>query len=177
METKVTRERLITFLLETPMFEKLVPSEIMEIIHIVEVEQYQAGDVVFREGDKGEAWFVLYRGAVEVIKQGATGEKKIAELGPQACFGEISILDGSPRSATIRVTEDAVAFRVPREAFGELIDDDHLVAYKLLHQKAILLADRQRTTTLRLSELLNASEITEVHEGIMGIVGESSVRE
>jgi hypothetical protein len=42
---------------------------------------------------------------------------------------------------------------------------------------AILLADRQRTTTLRLSELLNASEITEVHEGIMGIVGESSVRE
>ena len=63
METKVTRERLITFLLETPMFEKLVPSEIMEIIHIVEVEQYQAGDVVFREGDKGDAWFVLYRGS------------------------------------------------------------------------------------------------------------------
>ena len=177
METKVTRERLITFLLETPMFEKLVPSEIMEIIHIVEVEQYQAGNVVFREGDKGDAWFVLYRGAVEVIKQGATGEKKIAELGPQACFGEISILDGSPRSATIRVTEDSVAFRVPREVFGELLDNDHLVAYKLLHQMAILLAERQRTTTLRLSELLNASEITEVHEGIMSIVGESSVRE
>jgi CRP/FNR family cyclic AMP-dependent transcriptional regulator len=177
METKVTRERLITFLLETPMFENLVPSEIMEIIHIVEIEQYQAGDVVFREGENGDAWFVLYRGAVEVIKNGATGEKKITELGPKTCFGEISILDGSPRSATIRVTEDSVAFRVPREAFGELVDDDHLVAYKLLHQMAILLADRQRTTTLRLSELLNASEITEVHEGIMGIVGESSVRE
>ena len=177
METKVTRERLITFLLETPMFEKLVPSEIMEIIHIVEVEQYQAGDVVFIECDKGDAWFELYRGAVEVIKQGEPGEKKIAELGPQACFAAIPILDGSPRSATIRVTEDSVAFRVPREAFGELVDDDHLVAYKLLHQMAILLADRQRTTTLRLSELLNASEITEVHEGIMGIVGESSVRE
>jgi len=177
METKVTRERLLTFLLETPMFKKLVPSEIMEIIHIVEVEQYQAGDIVFREGDKGDAWFVLYRGAVEVIKQGAAGEKKIAELGPQACFGEISILDGSPRSATIRATEDSVAFRVPREAFGKLIDDDHLVAYKLLHQMAILLAERQRTTTLRLSELLNATEIIEVHRGIMGIVGESAVRE
>jgi len=177
METKVTRERLITFLLETPMFEKLVPSEIMEIIHIVEVEQYQAGDVVFREGDNGDAWFVLYRGAVEVLKYGSTGEKKIAELGSQACFGEISILDGSPRSATIRATEDSVTFRVPREAFGELIDDGHLVAYKLLHQMAILLAERQRTTTLRLSELLNAGEITEVQQGIMSIVGESSVRE
>jgi len=123
MEAKVTRERLITFLLETPMFEKLVPSEIMEIIHIVEIEQYKAGDIVFREGDAGDAWFVLYRGAVEVLKHGATGEKKITELEPQACFGEISVLDGSPRSATIRVTEDSVVFRVSREAFGELLDN------------------------------------------------------
>jgi CRP-like cAMP-binding protein len=89
----------------------------------------------------------------------------------------MSILDGSPRSATIRVTEDAVAFRIPREAFDELLENDHLVAYKLLHQMAILLAERQRTTTFRLSELLNATEIMEVHKGIMSIVGESSVRE
>ena len=177
MDKKVTRERLITFLLETPMFEKLDPSEIMEIIHIVEVEQYQAGDVIFSEGDAGDAWFVLYGGAVEVLKHGETGEKKITELGPQACFGEISILDGSPRSATIRVAKDSVVFRVPRDAFAELLESDHLVAYKLLQHMAVLLAERQRNTTLRLSELLNATEVAEVHEGIMGIVGESSVRE
>lgn len=177
MEAKVTRERLITFLLVTPMFEKLDPSEIMEIIHIVEMEQFQAGDIVFREGDVGDAWYVLYKGAVEVLKQGATGEKKIAELGPEACFGEISILDGSPRSATIRVSEDSVVFRVPHAAFGELVARDHLVAYKLLHQMAILLAKRQRVTTSRLSELLNATEIADVHRELMSIVGESSVRE
>jgi hypothetical protein len=61
METKITRERLITFLLETPMFENLDPSEIMEIIHIVDIEQFQAGETVFNEGDVGDAWFVLYR--------------------------------------------------------------------------------------------------------------------
>ena len=177
METKVTRERLITFLLETPMFEKLEPAEIMEIIHIVDAELYQAGDIIFREGDAGDAWYVLYRGAVDVLKHGAEGEKKITGLGPHACFGEISILDGSPRSATIRVNEDSVVFRVPRDAFAELVASDHLVAYKLLHHMAILLAERQRTTTLRLSELLKASEITDVHEEIRTIVGESSVRE
>lgn len=177
METKVTRERLITFLLETPMFEKLEPSELMEIIHIVKTEQYKAGDVVFREGDQGDAWFVLYRGAVVVFKHGATGEKKITELGPQACFGEISILDGSPRSATIRASEDSVVFRVPRDAFNELTGEGHLVAYKLLQQMAILLAERQRSTTMRLSELLNVTEISDVQDGIMNIVGESSVRE
>ena len=177
METKVTRERLITFLLETPMFEKLEPSEMMEIIHIVEIEMYKEGDIIFEEGDTGNAWYVLYHGAVDVLKHGSSGEKKITSLGPQSCFGEISILDGSPRSATIRAAEDSVVFRVSRDAFAELIDSDHLVAYKLLHHMAILLAERQRTTTLRLSELLKASEITDVHEGIMNIVGESSVRE
>lgn len=177
MEIKVTRERLITFLLGTPMFEVLEPSELMEIIHIVMIEQYKAGDIVFREGDPGDAWFVLYRGNVEVLKHGVSGENKITDLGPEACFGEISILDGSPRSATVRATEESVVFRVPRDAFNELTGEGHLVAYKLLHQMAILLARRQRSTTARLSELLNVTEISEVQDGIMSIVGESSVRE
>jgi CRP/FNR family cyclic AMP-dependent transcriptional regulator len=177
MKANVTRERMITFLLETPMFEKLNPSEIMEVIHIVEVEQYQGGDVIFNENDAGDAWYIVYRGSVEVLKHGLTGDKKIAELGPETCFGEISILDGSARSAMIRATEDSVVFRVPREAFDGLLNDDHLVAYKLLHAMAVLLAERQRTTTLRLSELLKADDIAEVHNGIRDLVGESSVRE
>ncbi len=177
MESIVNRERMLTFLLETPMFEKLEPAEIMEVIHIVEVKHYAAGDIIFSEGEPGDAWFVLYRGAVDVLKHGVTGEKKITELPDKACFGEISILDGSPRSATIRAETDAVAFRIPRDAFSELIDDNHLVAYKLLHQMAILLAKRQRGTTARLSELLGATDLADVHEGIKGIVGESSVRE
>lgn len=177
MESIVNRERMLTFLLETPMFEKLEPAEIMEVIHIVEVKHYAAGDIIFSEGEPGDAWFVLYRGAVDVLKHGVSGEKKITELQEKTCFGEISILDRSPRSATIRAETDAVAFRIPRDAFIELIDDNHLVAYKLLHQMAILLATRQRGTTARLSELLGATDLADVHEGIKGIVGESSVRE
>ena len=177
MEPIINRERMLTFLLETPMFEKLEPSELMEVIHIVEVRQYKAGDIIFSEGEPGDAWFVLYRGTVDVLKHGLTGEKKITEIPEKACFGEISILDGSPRSATIQAETDAVAFRIPRDAFSALIDSKHLVAYKLLHQMAILLATRQRGTTARLSELLGATSLADVHEGIKGIVGESSVRE
>ena len=177
MEPIINRERMITFLLETPMFEKLEPSEIMEVIHIIEIKQYKAGDIIFSEGEPGDAWFVLYRGTVDVLKHGVTGEKKITEIPERACFGEISILDGSPRSATIQAETDAVVFRIPRDAFSALVDDNHLVAYKLLHQMAILLATRQRGTTARLSELLGATDLADVHEGIKGIVGESSVRE
>jgi CRP-like cAMP-binding protein len=177
MTTAVTRERMITFLLETPMFDQLDPLEIAEVLHIVEVQLYQAGEVIFDEGDPGDAWYVLYKGKAEVIKQTDGGEKLISVLGTGNCFGEIAILDGLPRSATIRASEDSVAFRVPRSAFDALLDNDELVAYKLLHQMAILLAHRQRSITNRLSTLLIAREATEIHEGIEEIIGESSIRE
>lgn len=177
METKITRERLITFLLETPMFMNLTPLELAEIIHIVKTEKYQAGDVVFKEGDSGDAWYVLYKGAVDVLKDDENGSKTINKLGPRACFGEMSVLDGLPRSATIRVSEDSEMFRVPRKDFTELLDDKHLVAYKLIQQMAILLAERQRAATLKLSELLLANEVLDIHEGIKSLIGESSTRE
>lgn len=53
MEPIINRERIITFLLETPMFEKLDPSEIMEVMHIIEIKQYKAGDIIFSEGEPG----------------------------------------------------------------------------------------------------------------------------
>ena len=177
METKIPRERLITFLLETPMFERLSPGELMEIVPIVDVVPYRAGEVVFSEGDAGDAWYVIYKGAVDVLRQGRSGEVAINRLGPRTCFGEIAILDGSPRSASIRTSEDSVMFRIPREAFDSLIEAEHLVAYKLIHQMAILLASRQRGSTARLSELLYCSGIGEIQEGIQLIVGEASVRE
>jgi CRP/FNR family cyclic AMP-dependent transcriptional regulator len=177
MTTTVTRERMITFLLETPMFENLDPLEIVEILHIVEVQLFQAGESIFNEGDPGDAWYVLYKGKIEVIKKSGSDEKLISTLGPGACFGEIAILDGLPRSASIRACENSVVFRVPRSAFDALIDNDELVAYKLLYHMAILLAHRQRSVTNRLSKLLIAHEATEIHEGIAQIVEESSVRE
>ena len=128
MTTAVTRERMITFLLETPMFENLDPLEIVEILHIVEVQLFQAGESIFNEGDPGDAWYVLYKGKIEVLKKSGSDEKLISTLGPGACFGEIAILDGLPRSATIRACENSVVFRVPRSAFDALIDNgNHLV--------------------------------------------------
>ena len=177
MTVEVTRERMITFLLETPMFENLDPLEIVEILHIVEVQLFQAGEIVFNEGDPGDAWYILYKGKTEVIKKSGSDEKLISVLGPGSCFGEIAILDGLPRSATIRASENSVVLRVPRSAFDALLDNDELVAYKLLYHMAILLAHRQRSVTNRLSKLLMARETTEIHESIEKIVGESSVRE
>jgi CRP-like cAMP-binding protein len=177
MDTHISQENMISFLLSTQMFADLEPREIREIIHIVETLKFSPGDIIFNEGDSGDAWYALYTGEVEVIKESNSGEKSIKFLGPHSCFGEIAVLDGLPRSATIRTTKETVVLRIPLVKFKELLDEDHLVAYKLINNMALMLADRQRSTTAALSRLLFANELSNVHEGIREIIGDSSTRE
>lgn len=177
MKAHISLENMITFLLTAPMFEDLDPKEIKGIIHIVEAVKYGVGEIIFREGAPGDAWYALYSGEVEVLKHSDSGEKTIKTLDPGSCFGEIAVLDGLPRSATIRATKDTVVLLVPLDKFKELIDNDHLIAYKLIRHMAILLASRQRSNTEVLSKLLLANELADVHEGIKEIVGDSSTRE
>jgi CRP-like cAMP-binding protein len=170
MEAYISHENMITFLLTTPMFEGLEPREISEIIHIVEAQKFKGGDVLFHEGDAGDAWYALYSGEVEVLKGSGSSEKTIKTLGPRTCFGEIAILDGLPRSATIRATKDTLVLRMPQDKFNDLLDKDHLIALKLISHMATLLASRQRTNTETLSNLLLANDLSHVHEGIREII-------
>ena len=177
MDARISRENMITFLLTTPMFDDLEPQQIREIIHIVEAQKFEPGDIIFNEGDSGDAWYAIYHGEVEVLKKADGGEKTIKTFGPRSCFGELAVLDGLPRSATIRAKEGTVVLRVPQDKFSELLDKDHLIAYKLIQHMALMLASRQRANTETLSKLLLANELSDVREGIREIVGDSSVRE
>ena len=177
MSVNISRENMITFLLTTPMFEDLDPHDIGEIIHIVEAQNFKPGDIIFSEGAPGDAWYAIYSGEVEVNKQTNSSESTINTLKPHSCFGEIAVLDGLPRSATIRATKETVVLRVPLEKFNNLVEQNHLVAHKLIRQMALMLASRQRAHTEALSKLLTANDPTNVYQGIMKIVGESSFRE
>lgn len=166
MSTAMTLEKIITFLLEAPMFGDLDPSELSQIVHIMQVQRLRPGQVIFQEGDPGDAWYVLYEGHVEVFKNTIDGEQAIATLEPRACFGEMAILDGSPRSAAVRSAGRSTTFRFPRKAFNELLDEDNLVAYKLVYQMALVLVSRQRQTNVRLVNLLKEQALASVHGGI-----------
>ena len=175
MKAHVSRENMITFLLTTPMFENLDPIEIREIIHIVETRKFAPGEVIFEEGSPGDAWYAVYRGEVEVMKESESNENRIRSLGEGACFGEIAVLDGSPRSATIRANTETTVLRIPQDQFLSLIEEEHLVAYKLIKQMALMLAAQHRENTEKLSRLLRAEELPEVHDEIKSIVGKTSL--
>jgi CRP/FNR family cyclic AMP-dependent transcriptional regulator len=173
----LTLGEIIGFLLETAMFGDLSAHELSEVVHVMGVQRLREHQVVFREGDAGDGWYVVFAGEVEVVKSGGLGDAVIATLGPRSCFGEMAILDGSPRSATVRATAPSTVLKIPRAAFVELLDAGNLAAFKLIHQMAVVLVARQRSTTARLAELLDVDSDTAVRERLGPIIAGSSVAE
>ncbi|MCB9681363.1 MAG: cyclic nucleotide-binding domain-containing protein [Alphaproteobacteria bacterium] len=154
--------QLITFLLDTPAFSGLDEVELSQLVHIMQVQHLRAGQVLFEEGRTGAAWFVVFSGGVEAIKDTAEGPRRLLELGPRMPFGEMAMLDGAPRSATVRALVDSTVLRFPREDLQVLLDAGNLAAYKLVYQMALNLVQRQRRTMSKLVEVLGAVDDSRV---------------
>lgn len=179
MATGLSLEHIISFLLGTPMFGDLDAHELSEIVHIMQVQYVRAEQILFREGHLGDAWYVVFEGELEVVGGRPTSPhaRTLARLGPAACFGEMSILDGSPRSASVRAIKASTVFKFPRADFLDLLDDGNLAAFKLVYHMARQLAIRQRQTTARLNDLLREHEDQRVHDELSPIVEVSSTAE
>ncbi|MCV2395148.1 DHA2 family efflux MFS transporter permease subunit, partial [Actinotalea sp. M2MS4P-6] len=96
-----------------------------------------AGQDLVREGDPGGSAFVVRRGRLEVF----VGGRRIRELGPGAVLGELALLTGEPRSATVRARRDATVLELPREALEGVLESDAQASRFLLGQ----VAERLRT--------------------------------
>ncbi len=153
--TTITLEQIILFLLEAPMFGDLDEAELSQIVHIMQIQRLRDGQVIFREGDPGDAWYVIFSGGAEVHRSDdPLPPRRIATLGPRSCFGEMAILDHSPRSATVLARGEATVFRFPRKDFEHLLHAGNLAAYKLVYEIAKVLCGRARSTAQKLSEAL-----------------------
>ena len=177
MSATITLEQIINFLLEAPMFGDLDPTELSQIVHIMQVQRIRGGQAIFREGDAGDAWYVIYEGSAAVFKDAAGPHRSIATLAPRSCFGEMAILDHSPRSATVIATSDSTMFRFPRREFEGLLANDNLAAYKLIYEMAKVLCSHARVTTQQLSEALANTTPDVLHDRAQRLVEDRSVSE
>ncbi len=80
----------------------------------MEKRSIKKGEVVFKEGDAGDAAFVVEVGSVAIVKQIEGSEVRLATIGPGELFGEMAILDGSPRMAAATALEESLLLVVPR---------------------------------------------------------------
>ena len=106
-----------------PLFSGLSREDIAKILGKLEEKSFAAGATIFSQGEKGDSFYLTQSGAVQVVLESAGGRSEsIAVLGPQEWFGEMALLSGEPRSATIRAVKDTIVWRLSREDWDELIE-------------------------------------------------------
>jgi signal transduction histidine kinase len=104
------------------LFEGIVPNILLEIGSGIEVVRYNAGEIIFREGDAGDCMFLVGEGRVKVSKAGRGNQQEtLGFIEPESFFGEMSLLDREPRSAQAAAVEPTVLGRVDEAAFQSIL--------------------------------------------------------
>jgi CRP/FNR family cyclic AMP-dependent transcriptional regulator len=99
-------------------------------------KDFPKGTVLFREGDLGREMFIIQKGKVQVRKKVGTAEKVLAELSNGEFFGEMALLMGMDRSATVEVIEDSKLLVVNPDTFESLLKSNLDIALKMLRKMA-----------------------------------------
>ncbi len=97
---------------------------------------FSKGTILFREGDPGKDMFIIQSGKVQVKKKVGGGEKVLAELASGEFFGEMALLEGLNRSATVEVTEDSRILVISPDTFQGLLKSNVEIAVKMLKKMA-----------------------------------------
>jgi hypothetical protein len=100
-------------------FDRLSTRKLVALAEALKEERYGAGDFIYAEGDEGNGLYFVVEGEVEISK----GDRLLERLGPWGFFGELSSLDGVPRSASARARESVQLLRLDRENLLELMED------------------------------------------------------
>jgi small-conductance mechanosensitive channel/CRP-like cAMP-binding protein len=126
--------------------------ELAELVRQVRLETYAVGEVPIRQGDQGDSFYIIKSGRVAVAVEKASGETVVvATLGPGNFFGEMSLLTGAVRTASVLVKEDAEFIVIDKESFGATISKNPSIAETLSRilseRQAGLIAERERLDT------------------------------
>ena len=130
-------------------FQGLSQEELAHLSGLAQTKIYKPRETIVEKGDSATEFFVLLRGRAKVGAPGADGSHAaINVMGPGEVFGEIAILDGQPRSATVTTLEECEMAVVNKAAFNDLLTASPSIAVKLLN----VLAGRVRELTTRIED-------------------------
>jgi len=131
------------FLARVPLFEHCTPEELSAIAAAALQSAYEPAQIIVTQGTPGQAFYLITAGAAEVSRDG----KSLATLNPGEFFGEMSLLDSAPRSATIKAVAHTECLMLSSWDFKRLLQDHPSIAIKLLE----VLSRRLRVADERLS--------------------------
>ena len=138
----------VELLRRVPLFSGIEPAKLKLLAYTSDVVTYNAGQVLFRMGDAGDAAYVIIQGAAEVSVSTDAGDIPVAQLKDGDFLGEIAILCDTPRTATVTARSELKTLRIRKEPFFELLRQFPEMAIEMTR----LLAERLTRTTAELVE-------------------------
>ncbi len=137
-----------------PIFESLSEEQLSHVVQEARLKLFGRGEPVIEEGAAGDSMFVMLRGAANVFVSKNGSKFQVATLGAGDCFGEMSLLTGEPRSATVRADVDCYVMEIGKPVMAEVLRD----AGSYLVQLSELLAQRKMETEGVLKEIGRTDE-------------------
>jgi CRP/FNR family transcriptional regulator, cyclic AMP receptor protein len=130
-------------LAQVPLFEGLSRRHLKQIAEHADEISFHEREIIVEAGQPGGSFFVILEGEVRVVR----GDRTIARVGPGEFFGEISLLDGGPRTASVIAETPVVAIRLFKASFDKVVREEPGVAGKILAAVARRLREAEKTVT------------------------------
>ena len=113
----------MTKMLQSELFSKMPTANIQSLFALLEPVEFLKGDIVIRQGDPGEHYFIIQEGHCQVLRAPPSGGKeiKLADLVPGDSFGEEALITDTPRNATVAMTTNGILMRLEKQKFIDLI--------------------------------------------------------
>ncbi|MBV9593578.1 MAG: Crp/Fnr family transcriptional regulator [Actinobacteria bacterium] len=133
------------------LFQGVDPDDIEALGGEFEISEISRGQVLFHEGEPGDSLYIVLSGKVKLGRRASDGrENLVAVMGPSDQFGELSLFDPGPRTATAVVVTDGRVARLPKSALQKWVQERPQIAMQLLR----VVARRLRRTNTMLADLI-----------------------
>ena len=152
----IMTQAIIDFLiLHIPIFSRLKGKELRSIEQCMKILEVIPGEIVFKEGEKGDYVCFVVEGSLDVLKKTESGESiVISTLSKGRSIGEMAIIDDLPRSATVKAKDKSTLLTLSRESFDYILAKQPDIGVKILKGLASLLCMNLRKTSNRLAEYM-----------------------
>ncbi len=128
------------FLKNVEFFNTLNDDEIQMLNQACVLESYEADQIVIREGDLKEKFYIILNGSVSIIKgRQGRNQSTLAELSTGDLFGELSFIDDHPRSATVRTTQKSNLLTIEKEDFMTLLAESAAISFAIMKWMAVMI--------------------------------------
>lgn len=145
------------FVRTVPIFQDLDTKNLEILFGFLEERRWNVGDVICTEGELGRSMFIIREGEVQVQRRSSQGNAvPIVNLGPGECFGEMTLVELQPRSASVVVKKRAVTYALTNLSLWNLYRADNFAYIIILQNITRMLSRRLRKADSRIVEFLEA---------------------